>query len=51
MPLQNQCILAIDTLVQALPSLLEDSADTSTFLTDDSPVPSDSLVNFNTATL
>ena len=25
--------------------------DTSTFLTDDSPVPSDSLVNFNTATL
>ena len=36
----------MSTFEQAVPSLPADKADTSTFLTDDSPLPSEILVNF-----
>jgi hypothetical protein len=51
MPLQAQYILDIETEEQALPLLSDFKADTSTFLTEDSPVPSDSLVNLRMASL
>jgi hypothetical protein len=49
MPLQAQYILDIDTELQDLPLLSLFKAETSTFFTEASPVPSLSLVNFSIA--